>query len=174
MANQRNSAIDIVNNRESVAVEFPALKFSQFFEPGTSKQSSTMVRFDIFGTYKQTSGWCDSIHFDGPDCCRSLGLPVACRPGFFLFSSSLMPRDKDPGRPPHFQRSGAVGACRAHNPEAVGSKPTFATGWVGLVVVYLTFWLAGLVFAGIIVRHLNMATFHPYASLAQLVVACPS
>ena len=27
-----------------------------------------------------------------------------------------------------FQRSGAVGACRAHNPEVVGSKPTFATG----------------------------------------------
>jgi hypothetical protein len=27
-----------------------------------------------------------------------------------------------------FQRSGAVGACRAHNPEVVGSKLTFATG----------------------------------------------
>jgi len=104
-----------------------------------------MVRFDIFGTYKQTSGWCDSIHFDGPDCCRSLGLPGACRPGFFLFSSSLMPRDKDPGRPPHFQRSGAVGACRAHNPEAVGSKPTFATGWMGLVVDSVTFCLPRLV-----------------------------
>ena len=31
-----------------------------------------------------------------------------------------------------FQRSGAVGACRAHNPEVVGSKPTFATEGCGL------------------------------------------
>ena len=29
-------------------------------------------------------------------------------------------------KPVRIQRSGAVGACRAHNPEAVGSKPTFA------------------------------------------------
>ena len=29
---------------------------------------------------------------------------------------------------PECQRSGAVGACRAHNPEVVGSKLTFATG----------------------------------------------
>ena len=34
----------------------------------------------------------------------------------------------------NWQRSGAVGACRAHNPEVVGSKPTFATWswWCGV------------------------------------------
>jgi hypothetical protein len=42
------------------------------------------------------------------------------------------------------QRSGAVGACRAHNPEVVGSKPTFATGDVG--AMHLRFFLMKVLF----------------------------
>ena len=62
--------------------------------------------------------------------CASTVSPRSPRPaphGGTSWTPSVQLRYR-PGGPANFQRSGAVGACRAHNPEAVGSKPTFATG----------------------------------------------
>ena len=79
--------------------------------------------------------------------CASTVSPRSPRPaphGGTSWTPSVQLRYR-PGGPANFQRSGAVGACRAHNPEAVGSKPTFATGWMGLVVDSVTFCLPRLV-----------------------------